>query len=455
MKVVFINSNSSIKRVWVILPVLFISFSLMIILSGCATLVSIEVERPPTFNTLGIQRIAVMPYRTADNSRIQTQAATYLTSESLSRIQNTNRFTMVNSSMIEQAQRRYQNIEDLADALFSGQILYLTVHNSSERRRGKDRKGEYYYYTVYTREVTISFNYNLTLTRDGSLLGTITKTDSIISSDQTYLRLSTAEQLVRALIQRNLRYLGSDVAPYRAMEQRRFERVTSKDKIIKERAKDAMALLKDRSYRSAQEEFQRLYQETGIFEAGYNAALLIELQGNLEGALAYMRQVYYETGNPKAANAIDRIQRGIDNAGLLANYRDNQNRRDMVIARVVDEIPARIPNRSKVAVINNSRNEYELAETITNAIIHGLQSKNIEVIDRSNRNLAEAEKRYQLSGNVSDDDIVKVGNEAGINVFILVSVTGSGSSRRLSLRALDVERNTIIYQTPQTNDMNI
>jgi TolB-like protein len=448
MKSIF---NSSRVNLFAVL----MSFSIAFTLAGCATQVSIEVERPPTLNTLGIQRIAVMPYRTTDNSYIQRQAAAFLTNESLSRIQSTNRFTMVNSSTIEQAQRRYQNIEDLADALFNGQILYITVNNSSERRRAKDRKGEYYYYTVYTREVTISFNYNLTLTRDGSLLGTITKTDSIVSSEQNYSSLSSAEQLVQSIVRKNLRYLAEDVAPYRAIEHRRFENISSKDKIIKQRVKDAMTLVKGGNYRNAQEEFQRLYQDTGSFEAGYNAALLIEIQGNLEGALAYMQQVYNQTGNPKAGNAIIRIQRGIDNESLLATYRENQNRRDRVIARVVDEIPSKIPARAKIAVINNSQNERELAETITNSIIHGLQSKNIEIIDRSNRNLAEAEKKYQLSGNVNDDDIVKIGNEAGINVFILVSVTGSGSSRRLSLRALDVERNTIIYQTPQTSDMNI
>jgi hypothetical protein len=79
----------------------------------------------------------------------------------------------------------------------------------------------------------------------------------------------------------------------------------------------------------------------------------------------------------------------------------------------------------------------------------------MEVVDRSNRALAEAERNYQLSGNVSDDQIVRIGNEAGISVFVLVSVTGSGASRRLSLRVLDVERNTILYQSPQTDAMNL
>jgi TolB-like protein len=432
-----------------------LSFSITIILVSCATTVAIQVERPPTLNTLGIQRIAVMPFRTTDSSSLQRHAANLLTNDSLSRIQETKRFTMVNSTSIEQAQWRNQNIESLADALFSGQVLSLTINNRSEERRAKDRNGEYYYYTVYIREAGLSFNYNITKTRDGSMLGPLVKTDSTTSSNQDYSKLPSPEQMIQTLVQKNLRNLGNDIAPHIVTEHRRFEDLKSKDKILKQQVKDAMSLVKSGNYRSAQEAFQFLYQDTGRFEAGYNVALLIEIQGNLEGALAYMQQVYFQTGNPKARDGVNRIQKEIDNVGLVAIYRENQSQQDIVVAHVVEEIISRIPNKTNVAVINNSQIEKDLAETLTNRIIYSLQSKNIQIVDRSNRNLVEAERMYQVSGNVNDNEIVKIGNEAGINVFILVSVTGSGASRRLSLRCLDIERNTIIYQTPQTNDFNL
>jgi hypothetical protein len=287
------------------------------------------------------------------------------------------------------------------------------------------------------------------------MIGPITKTDrtSVSNEDPSYL--PSQDKMIEDLIKRNLRNLGRDVAPYRVVEQRKLETITSKDKLIKQRSKDALTQAKTGNYKVAEESFLYIYRDTGIFEAAYNTSLLIEVQGNLEGALAFMQQVYNETGNPKARNEISRLQRAIDNAGLVAVYKENQSQRDRAIAFVVNEISSRIPNKAKVAVINNSQNEKELAQVITEGIIYSLQSKNIEVIDRDNRGLAEAEKNYQLSGNVHDDEIVRIGNEAGINVFILVSVTGSGGSRRLSLRALDIERNTIIYQAPQTDDLNL
>jgi hypothetical protein len=175
----------------------------------------------------------------------------------------------------------------------------------------------------------------------------------------------------------------------------------------------------------------------------------------MQGAIDFMRRVYNDTGNPKANSEISRIQRAMSNAGIVAAYRENQSRQESVIAFALNEITQRIPGGSRVAVINNSRSETELAESVTNGLIQGLLSRRIEVVDRSNRALAEAERNYQLSGNVSDDQIVRIGNEAGISVFVLVSVTGSGASRRLSLRVLDVERNTILYQSPQTDEMNL
>jgi hypothetical protein len=145
----------------------------------------------------------------------------------------------------------------------------------------------------------------------------------------------------------------------------------------------------------------------------------------------------------------------MDNAGLLEAYRANQSQRDRVIAYIAGTLPSIMPDNPRVALINNSQNERELAQTIINGITDGLLSRNITVIDRNSLSLIEMEKNYQYSGNVSDDEMVRIGHEAGVNAFILVAVTGSGGSRRLSVRVLDVERNTILYQSPQTDEMNL
>jgi Ca2+-binding RTX toxin-like protein len=362
---------------------------------------------------------------------------------------------MINSSAIETAQRNNSNIEVLADALFIGQILSLTENTETKQDTRKDKDGKQVTYTYYQREVTLSFNYSLTRTRDGSMLGPITRNDSMTVANENRGSLETPESMVQRIISKNLSTLARDVAPYNVTESRTLENETSKDKVIKQRAKDAATLAKNGNYKTAQRAFLEIYEETGSFAAGYNVGILIEAQGDLEGALSFMQRVYSDTGNPKATSEIANIQRAMSNAGLLAAYRENQSRQERVITFALNEITARIPGGSRVAVINNSRGETELAESVTNGLIQGLLSRRVEVVDRSNRALAEAERNYQLSGNVSDDQIVRIGNEAGISVFVLVGVTGSSGSRRLSLRMLDVERNTILYQSPQTEEMNL
>jgi len=434
----------------------FFAIIALMAITGCATTVSIQVQRPPTLNTLGIQRLAIMPFTTTDNSSLQRQAATFLTNESLSRIQATNHFTLVNSSEVERIQAAKGNTEDIADALFTGQVVSVSTQDSQQQNSYKDKEGNLIYYTIYTREAQLSFNYNITRTRDGSMIGPVIKTNlKSSSSSQNQGDVKPAATLVQEIIQKNMAGVGRDVAPHTVTERRRFESETSKDKVVKQRAKDADALIKAGSYKSAQDAFLRLYRDTGSFAAAYNTGLLIEIQGNLEGALAFMQSVHNETGNPKAAAEVARLQKAIDDVGLLEAYKANQGQREKVIALMVDTLPSRMPSDPRVAMVNNSLNDKELTETIINGIVDGFLAKKIIVNDRNSRALVEMERNYQLSGNVSDDEMVRIGYEAGVNTFILVSITGSGSSRRLSVRMLDLERNTVLYQSPQTDEMNL
>jgi TolB-like protein len=429
--------------------------ALALLCAGCATTVSFQVQRPPTLNTLGIQRLAVMPFTTMDNSPLQRQAAAWLTNESLTRIQATNHFTLINAAEVERARAVNGNVEALADALFGGQVVSLAVRNSSRELSYKDKEGNIVPYTLYEREVEMAFNYTLTRTRDGSMIGPVNKTVTTNEFNENPAELRTPEAMVQSLVQQGTAGLARDVAPYMATERRSLMNETSKDKAVKQRAKEAHALVKAGSYKSAQNAFLNIYQDTGSFPAGYNIALLIEVQGDLEGAVAFLQQVYNDTGNPQAAAEISRLQRAIANAGLLEAYKGNQSQRDKVIARMVETLPSAMPDNPRVALINNSQNEKETAEIIINGIIDGLVKKNITVVDRNNRALVEMERNYQYSGNVSDDEMVSLGHEAGVNAFVLVAITGSGGLRRLSVQMLDVERNTILYQSPQTDEMNL
>ena len=444
-------------------------------LAGCATSVSFQVTRPPVWDTFGIQRIAILPFAVSDRTSLQRQAAIWLGAVSLDRIRETNHFILIDPAVISRVQSDNERIGNYVDAVFSGQILSLVVKDSSrmETRVNKETEKEVVY-TIYEREVEMTFNYSLTRTEDGTIIGIRNKSDVMYDSYEeesktvydgrsrqersnrtTDGNLKTPEAMVQEIIGRNLKEVGRELAPYTVFESRNLKSESTKDKDIKERSKNAMSLVKMKNYKGAEDAFLGIYQDTKSFESAYNASVLMEAQGDLGGAVSFMQRVFSETGNPKAAAEVTRIQKAMDNASLAAAYRENQRSQDTIIARMVDELSAKMPDGAKVAVINNSQNDRELADGIINGIIAGLQSNNVTIVDRNNRALLEAERNYQLSGYVSDKDTVSIGKEAGINTFILITIAETGSKRYLSVRMLDVERSTILYQSPYTDEMKL
>ena len=430
---------------------------MLAVITGCATSVPVQIQRLPIWNTLGIQRLAVMSFTTADNSSLQRQAAAWLTNESLSRIQATNHFTLVNSSEVERVQRANGNIENLTDALLSGQVLSLSTQDTSSQHQTRNRDGTTTNYTIYQREVRMSFSFSLSRAgRGADILGSQTLRDlSLTDSNQVQGSLKPAGTMIQELIQSNFRGIGNYLAPYTVTERRTLATEQTKDKAVKQRVKDAEALVKAGNYRIAQEAFLGIYRDTGSFAAGFNAGILLEALGNLEGAAAFMQSLHNFTGNPQALSAAARLRGTIADAGLLDAFAVNQTQRDRVIALMIETLPGRMPGNPRVAFVNNSQNERDLAEMVINGIEEGFLSRNITVIDRRSRALVEMERNYQLSGFVSDDEIVSIGNAAGVNAFILAAIIGSGAARRLSVRVLDVERNTVLYQSPPTAEMQL
>ena len=442
------------------------------LLAGCATTVSFPVTRLPAWDTLGIRRIAVMPFGVSDRTSLQRQAAALLSAVASTHIQGINQFILIASSEVTRIQSSSERIENYVDALFSGQVISLTVKdNSLQETRINRETEEEVVYIIYEREVQMTFNYSLQRTNDGRILGIKQKSDIMHDSFEhevpaesdgrsrqtrsVNVNLKSPEVMIHEIIARNMNEVARDLAPYTVIESRHLIKESSKDRIIKERSKNALAQVKNRNYRSAQQAFVEIYQETKSYAAAYNAGVLMEAQGDLSGAILFMQGVFNETGNPRAAAEVSRIQRAMNNAALAAAYSENQNRQNILIARMNETLPARIPAGARVAVVNNSQNERELAEAIANGIISGLLSKNITIVDRNNRALLETERRYQLSGFVNDAEIVNIGKEAGVNVFILIAVTGTSSAKFLSVRILDVERSTVLYQSPQTDEMKL
>jgi len=299
-------------------------FALASILASCATAVTVQVEQPPVWNTAGIQRIAIMPFATAQNTPLQRRAASLLTNVSRSRIQAVKRFTLIDPAEIQRARETKGNVEYYADALFSGEIISAASQDSQEYDSRRDKDGNIVRYTIYKRDVQLSYNFTLTRTMDAQVIGTETMNFNNSYSSEDWKSLKSVEAVIQEMVQKGMAGIAFYLVPYTLTERREFEPVQTKDKAIKKRAKNASALVRKGNFKSAEEAFLGIYRDTGSFAAAYNAGLLLELQGDLEGAAMLMQGLFDETGNQKAALSIDRLKKTKNNAGLLDAYAGNQ-----------------------------------------------------------------------------------------------------------------------------------
>ena len=105
--------------------------------------------------------------------------------------------------------------------------------------------------------------------------------------------------------------------PYTTTKSISLLKNKSKESEVKEAMNTAYQLAKQGLYPLAQTAFMNVYQQEGLFEAGYNAARLLEATKELEAAEQLMGQLFFTTNNKKAEKALQEIQREIRYAQRL------------------------------------------------------------------------------------------------------------------------------------------
>jgi TolB-like protein len=408
-------------------------------------------------NTAGIRRIAIMPFKTSDSSYQQYEIAQYLTITATSKIRGTNYFTLVDYSEIERLQKSGESIGNFVDAFFTGQILGMSTMDSNHVVERKDPETKNTIYeTVYDREVELSFNYSFIRVRDGTIVDVISKQGKTSDHKNSPSSLSSFSQMGQQIVNSRLSNLARDVAPYIATESRSLMNEKSKNKELKARMKEIIILVKEGNYKGALDSYLGIYDLYNNYAAAHNAAIMYEVLGDSPAAVSLMESVINETGNPQAYTVLARLNRNLQEQALLANeYSDTRDQKNKVADYAVGEIQKILPVGAKVWVFNNSKEEKVLASTVTDEIIAGLMKNGVVIVDRRSSRLIEAEQRFQMSGYVSDDDFVSIGNAEGANTLAIVAITGVSSLRRLQLRVVDIEKRTNILQSDSSDSWKL
>ena len=281
--------------------------SLIFLFSSCATNISVRVQRPAELDLSYAETIAVISTTPKldfwDYFFYDAEFEGYEISEKLvslleSRIITSNYFTLIDSN-----QANYS----IKNGLKPASDVYITVNINELNTEIKIE--EYKKNDIITLKYYRTLNFNLTYQIVDSKTSVILKKDQesfSCESDKVDNEkdVQTAKYLAENKLSSFISKFMKQITPY--TEQKTLTLL--KDKTKNPQMEYADKLAKDGRLTLAYKEFLEIYNSTGMYEAGYNAAIILVAQERYEEASELMSDVYRTSGNLKARDAIKEIQ---------------------------------------------------------------------------------------------------------------------------------------------------
>jgi len=118
---------------------------------------------------------------------------------------------------------------------------------------------------------------------------------------------------------------------------------------------------------------------------------------------------------------------------------------EKAVPQIFGALTANIPLRSRLAIVGvTATDPNEAAFYLNELTIQFVNSRRYTVVDRSDIDKVLVEQNFQMSGLVDDDAFVSIGKFIGATVVVTGSVSGTGSQRRLVVKAIDVLTSEIV-----------
>ncbi|MDR2718888.1 MAG: CsgG/HfaB family protein [Treponema sp.] len=118
---------------------------------------------------------------------------------------------------------------------------------------------------------------------------------------------------------------------------------------------------------------------------------------------------------------------------------------DKAVPSVFNTLAQNIPPRSRLAIVGITATDPNEATFYINELtVQFVNSKKYTVVDRSNIDAVLTEQNFQMSGYVDDDAFVSIGKFIGAAVVVTGSISGTGSQKRLVIKAIDVLTSEIL-----------
>lgn len=118
---------------------------------------------------------------------------------------------------------------------------------------------------------------------------------------------------------------------------------------------------------------------------------------------------------------------------------------DAAVVQVAEYFAQDIKEGQKIAVLSISGRNADERDFVLEELSYQLvETRRFSVVDRRSLDTIRREQQFQLSGEVSDDSAVSIGQLLGAEVVITGSISGTDSLRRLRVKALDVKTGEIV-----------
>jgi hypothetical protein len=109
-----------------------------------------------------------------------------------------------------------------------------------------------------------------------------------------------------------------------------------------------------------------------------------------------------------------------------------------VIPQIFAALSADIPARLRIAIVGiDSPNPEEAAFYVNELTLQFVNSKNYTIVERGNIDAVFKEQNFQMSY-VDENAMVSIGKFIEANVVITGSISGTGSQKRMVIKAIDV-----------------
>ena len=309
-----LTHHNLISSLWIPLAFLFQS------LTSCATSIRFPVERPAEIDSKGATSIAVLPFTSGNmrpfyyNHNSDSKViVNYIQEQFQSKILRSGFFSLISP----QGLPKDSNLTTASayDLYIRGNIYNFSNNVEKILIKSEDKKKKEY---VFKRKVSLSVKYQVVYAQTEEILYSTTQHIEEESSEYTHASdIPNFFSLVEYDLNSRINSIVKKLAPYTTTRKVALLKNKSKDEATKEAMKTAQQLAKEGLYPLAQRAYMDIYEQQGLFEAGYNAARLLEATGKLKEAEELMRRLSLTVNSKDAVKALQEIQREIRYAQRL------------------------------------------------------------------------------------------------------------------------------------------